>query len=213
MTTLFLGDLDPKTTKNQLAIALGNISTYENFILTRHKSKKKKILFFDVKTEDIEKYLMRPLKIHGVEHYPQLSQNQPNLDPRILNIQKKRLYVHKVPRSNSDSIDFSIEKFFKLRFGEDSVLSFFSVKTRGGKSKGYGFLHLTDEETAQNILRLGTVQFKGKTIEFKKFIQKFKVNVKNQIRKIPEKNSKDFKVSQVMKQKTEIIQNQNSRSK
>jgi RNA recognition motif-containing protein len=181
MTTLFVGDLQFNATKFHISKVLKQIGLFSNLIVTKHSRKKTKIAFFDVGVTELEKFLATPVVMQGVEHYAQLSQNQPNISLEVLEIQKRRLFVEKLPTGLKDQV---LESFFKQIFGEENICSFFSVKNRNKKSKGYGFLHVTGKKFALELLKIKKVKFQGKTILFKPFKQKFKQGVMAQIERL-----------------------------
>jgi RNA recognition motif-containing protein len=181
MTTLFVGDLHHKASKIHISQVFSQIGLFNNLIVTRHAKRRTKIAFFDVGINELEKFLGKPIVIKGVEHYAQLSQNQPNISLGVLEIQKRRLFVEKLPKGQTDS---DLEAFFKKLFGEGKIYSFFSVKNRFNKRKGYGFLHVSDKHVALEILKIRKVKCNGKTIVLKPFKQKFKEGVMAQIERL-----------------------------
>jgi hypothetical protein len=206
MITLFVGDLQLSATKFLISSILEQVGPIKNFKIKKHSKKTSKIAFFDVSVASLEKFLSKPIFFENVEHYAQLSQNQQQITLEVLKIQKRRICIEKLPAGLKDQ---DLENFFKQIFGEKKILSFFSVKSKNHRHKGYGFLHVTEKKFAYELLKLKKIKFHRRTIYFRAFKQKYKPGVMNQIKKLKENQKsskqkiplKNFKLAEISTKK------------
>lgn len=169
-TSLFIGNLDPAVTEDQVKQAIRrHLRTRKHileFKLCLNTSKNKNMAFFV--TEDYEttkNLVIRPLFILGVEHYCQICQTWD--ETQKFDFQEKCLFISNV---SYDMKDFELSNFFS-NFGK--VESCYIVK-KNGKSKGYGFVYFKDRDIAQDLLHSGVVNLKGKNIYLRPYKQKTK---------------------------------------
>lgn len=169
-TSLFIGDLDPTVTEDEIRKALRrhlrSRKNLEELKLCHNEKKNKKMLFFVSEDyETVKSLVTRPIFIREAEHYCQISQTYE--DSLQFDFQRKCLFVSNVPFSVKES-QF---KIFFSKFGE--VESCYIIKKKG-KSKGYGFVYFAEEKDAKALLKRESVILGGKNIYLRPYKQKTK---------------------------------------
>jgi hypothetical protein len=200
MTTLFLGDLPKTTTMAQISASLKDRAPFSNLVILDHKRKQKKMALFKVEIADLELFLQVPILIDGFEYYVQLSQHQEELDLRIFEVLNRRIYIDKIPKTEQDS---NVLNFLRSIFGFDSIKTFFSVKNRLKKSKGYGFFHVSHQQIAAKILNCGELKFGKKKMRLKNFKQKFDKKVEEKIQILKERKQLELQNFEKLKSRDE----------
>ena len=74
--------------------------------------------------------------------------------------------------------DAKLQEFFESSFGR--LESAFTVKNSSGKSLGYGFVTFSDQSVAEEVVKIGKINFQGKFMIAKRFEQKQKKSGSNE---------------------------------
>lgn len=187
MTSLFIGDIDPKTTKLDIEETLNQHGNFKKLIIKYNKRKSNKMCFFKVyNTGTIKSLIIRPVVINGVEHYCQISQRPQDEGPQDLQefpFQRRCVFINNIPRNLADRclMDFFAD------FGPTE--SAFSIKKRG-RGVGYGFVYFKFEQTANALIKKKKINYKGKFMIAKGYLQKNKPDNQNRYPKRREEEGK-----------------------
>lgn len=176
MTSLFIGDIDPKTTKLDIEATINQHGNFKKLIIKYNKKKSNKMCFFKVyDLETIESLIIRPILIKGVEHYCQISQRpqdeRPAQEQTEYEFQRRCVFINNIPRNLTDN---QLMEFFS-NFGPTE--SAFSIKKQG-RGVGYGFVYFESEHTANIVSKMKKINYKGKFMIAKSYLQKNKADKK-----------------------------------
>lgn len=197
MACLFIGDINPEIKildfeKKFLELGIG----VEKITLKFNKRKKSKMCFFTLNNFNSIKFLItNPLILKNTEYYCQISQSKKEeeekknykvnyLKYKIFQFQKTCVFVNNIPKEMDD---ITLGNFFS-EFGR--VQSAFSIK-KNSISKGYGFVYLYDQRSADLLIKMKKIPFNGKFMIVKGFKQKFKPEEGNGDSQVLD-NSKDY---------------------